>query len=283
MNITQLKVVTAVLEKGDIFYPSKKDKTLLAIGYTHLDVSIARQLLQQSVETADPALPLEAVAMWHFYKHSKDKEQEKQFLYPLFLQVLEKHRYFYDHLDPLEEGLPAIGQIQDPLFLMALTWSNESLIHLGHMLGEDVLEVIQWHELTIYSMNEKLWDEDCGYFLSYDLAEEQFIQGNRLTRFAALAGEIPTQDQAECMLPKIERELFRGELSVWEGWLLYYGLRRYDFDDLAAKLRRFLSESISVFGCFECFNTETGEPVLDEKRSQSPLAAALWVDLLKRK
>lgn len=281
MNVAQLRAVKTVLEKSGIHYPNKEDKTLLAIGYTHLDADMARQLLAESVRSIGSALPLESVAMWHWFRHSKDKKQAKDFLATLYPAVLARHRDLYDLHDPLEEGLPSIGQVQDPLFLMALTWSNESLIHLGHMLGEDVLEVIQWHEITIYSMNEKLWDESCGGYLSYDLEENRFFRGDRLRRFAPLAGEIPTQDQAECMLLELERELFAGELSVWEGWLLYYGLRRYDFDELAAKLHRFLSESIASFGCFERYNSESGEPVLNDTREQSPVAAALWIDLLK--
>lgn len=281
MNIVQLRAVKTILEKGGIRYPNREAKTLLAIGYTHLDMDVAKQLLVESVESTDSALPLEAVAMWRLFKNSKDKNQAKDFLTPLYAAVLAKHRDLYELFDPLEEGLPAIGRVQNPMFLMALTWSNESLIHLGHMLGEDVLEIIQWHELTIYSMNEKLWDEDSGGYLSYDLTEEQYLRGDRLTRFVPMACEIPTQDQAECMLLKIERELFSGEISVWEGWLLYQGLRRYDFDELASKLHRFLSESITTFGCYERFNAVTGEPVLNGKREQSPLAAALWIDLLK--
>ncbi len=92
----------------------------------------------------------------------------------MYKKVLAKHKNLYDLFDPLEEGLPATGNIQDPLFLMALTWSNESLIHLGHMLNFDVLDVIQWHELTIYSMNDKLWDDECGGYQLYNLAEEQY-------------------------------------------------------------------------------------------------------------
>ncbi|MBK7872791.1 MAG: hypothetical protein IPJ74_19995 [Saprospiraceae bacterium] len=173
--------------------------------------------------------------------------------------------------------------MQDPVFLALLTLANESLIKIGHILGEDVLEIIQWHELTIYSMNEKLWDEVGGGYKAFHIITKELQPLEGLRTFIPLAGEVPTQDQAECMLIELERDLFAYPINIWEGWLLYQGLLRYDFNDLAAKLRRFFWESVTEFGCYENFNAQTGEPILGVNKAQSPVAAALMIDFLKAK
>lgn len=283
MTVTQLRAAKTVLERDGVDHSDSRSQALVAIGYAHIDNLIAQEKCIQLLATEDSDLPLAAVATWRVYQHCKDKKSAKDFLSALYPKILAWHQHLYTYYDPQEEGLPTIEGLQDPVFLALLTWANESLIKIGHTLGEDVLEIIQWHELTIYSMNEKLWDETIGGYKAFHIITQELQSLEGLRTFLPLAGEVPTQDQAECMLMELERDLFAHPINIWEGWLLYQGLLRYDFNDLAAKLRRFLWESVTEFGCYENFNAQTGEPILGINKAQSPVAAALMIDILKAK
>lgn len=197
--------------------------------------------------------------------------------------------------------------IQDPLFNGLLAWSNECLIRIGHLLGEDVLETIQWNELTIYSMNEKLWDEERGIYNAYDLRAREIIPVNTSSGLLPLAGEVPTQEQAEQLLHHLENGNFGSEggphylcptyylgapdfdhQKYWRGpvwinmnWLLYHGLLRYDMTDAAERLRRDTLDLVERFGCYEYFDPRRqtdGRPGYGTDNFS--WTAALYLDLL---
>ncbi|MDX1940644.1 MAG: hypothetical protein SFU99_08830 [Saprospiraceae bacterium] len=282
MTVAQISAARTVLERDGVAASDTKSQALLAIGYAHIHTQIAQEKCTRILENEASDLSLAALTIWRVYQYCKDKKNAKTFLSAAYPKILAWHRHLYEYCDPQEEGLPVVEDRQDPVFLTLLSWSNESLIKIGHTLGEDVLEIIQWHELTIYSMNEKLWNELNGYKI-FKFTTKEFQQCKGLEPFLPLAAEIPTQDQAEYMLLKLERDLFTRPINLWESWLLYQGLLRYDFIELAAKLRRFLWESMTEFGCYENFDALTGEPILGKNKAQSPVAAALMIDLLKAK
>ena len=175
--------------------------------------------------------------------------------------------------------------IQDPLFNGVLAWSNECLIQIGGLLGEDVSEAVQWDELTKYSMNEKLWDEERGIYNAYDLRNEEIIPVHTSSGLMPLCGDVPTQEQAEKMLLTLESELFGGKRDdiylcptysllaedvdfkkYWRGpvwinmnWLLYHGLQRYDMEDMAARVRQHSLELLEKHGIYEYFDPRKGE------------------------
>jgi len=197
--------------------------------------------------------------------------------------------------------------IQDPLFNGLLAWSNECLIQIGGLLGEDVSEIIQWDELTKYSMNEKLWDEERGIYNAYDLRNGELIPVHTSSGLMPLCGDVPTQEQAEKMLLVLESEMFGGERDdiylcptysllagdadfkkYWRGpvwinmnWLLYHGLLRYDMEDMAARVRQHsleLMEKHGIYGHFDPRKGEAEDVAFGAHAFSSP--AALCIDLL---
>lgn len=213
--------------------------------------------------------------------------------------TLRDHRYEAEvllHASPF--------QVQDPLFNGLLVWSNEALIRIGTLLGEDVLEIIQWNELTVHSMNERLWDEDAGHFQAFDLQREEVLGVPTSGSFAPLAGMVPTQDQAERLLLHLEKGAFspadlllcpslspesadfdpsrahRGAIDISLNWLIYRGLLRYDMDDMAAKLR---DHSLALFqsaGFFRYYDPRLSHGTVGVEGPQSSLSAALCLDFL---
>ena len=197
--------------------------------------------------------------------------------------------------------------IQDPLFNGILAWSNEALIKIGALLGEEVNELISWHELTLHSMNEKLWNEERGIYDAYDLYNDEKIAVSTSSGMMPMCGEVPTQEQAELILQTLESETFGGENDniylcptydlqaedinyhkYWRGpvwinmnWLLYHGLMRYDMVEMAEKIRTHSLELLEKYGFFEYFDprrdTETEGACGTDNFSWS---AALCIDWL---
>ena len=200
--------------------------------------------------------------------------------------------------------------IQDPLFNGILAWSNESLIEIGGILGEDVSELVQWNELTIYSLNEKLWNEDRGTYDAWDLANDQRLECHTSSGLMPLIGLVPTQEQAEEMLLKLESNLYSGSPDepvfwcptyqldqkdlnyekYWRGpvwinmnWLLYRGLLRYDMKDAAERLRNDSLQLIAKNGFYEYFDPrKSKENNAGYGTNNFSWTAALCLDFLKK-
>lgn len=284
LNSNLLQAAKAVLE-NHISLPDKLPLAALwSMGYAYFDSEAAQTFLQKSIDQVPESLPMQGVALYHWYGCTKDKKAIKATAQDFFQHILRWHRQLYGQYDPSEEGLPHAPDqpLQDPFFLALLVWSNESLIQMGHLLQEDVLEIIQWNELTIYSMNEKLWNAERKAYQAYDLDSEDFVQLDFSRGFAPLIGEIPTQDRAELMFTSIQRTYLKSErMNVFDLWLLRRGLLRYDFVETAAQIRQRLLQYIKEYGFYENFDWKSGEPTQISK-GQSPLTAILTIDLLKR-
>lgn len=269
-----------LLEQSDVHLIAPLHQGWLALGCASIQPATGLSLLENYLQAVHPndAPPWGGLLLWRFYQQSKDKSLVRPQMASWYAQIIATHRQYYSLYDPFEEGLPALGGRQDPRWLTALTWSNESLLRIGHLLGEDVSEILHWHELTIYSMNAKLWDEACGVYQTYDLTRQALQPAAGLDGFLPLAGEVPVQAQAERMLRRIEKSLFDQPVSLLDGWLLWEGLRRYELRDCAIRLQRFLLKAVHEHGFYETFDGATGIPV---GSAAGPLAAALYLLLSK--
>lgn len=199
--------------------------------------------------------------------------------------------------------------VQDPLFNAILAKSNEALIEIGGMLGEDVSEIVGWNELTLYSMNEKLWDEEWGIYNAYDLRNGRVIPCETNSGILPLFGGVPTQDQAELMLNLLNHEAFSGSEKTptrlcptyslltddldfekyWRGpiwvnmnWMLYHGLKRFDFEAAAEKVKEHTLELLSEYGFYEYFDPRKNTEKNGYGTNQFSWSAALCIDLLMR-
>jgi hypothetical protein len=172
-------------------------------------------------------------------------------------------------------------RVQDPYFNAVLSWSNEAMIEIGRILREDVTDFVLWNELTVYSMNDKLWDEEQGIYNAYDMVSETYIDGNTLSGMLAIAADVPNIDQAENILRNVKDEFFsgnaqnpiflcptydvtaeniqyskkqRGAVSIVQNWILYQGLKRFEMNAVADKVKKDSLELVSIYGFCEFFN-----------------------------
>lgn len=155
------------------------------------------------------------------------------------------------------------------------------------------------------AMNALLWDEARGLYL------DRAWDGRRSTRVAAanflpLAAGVPDAERAARMLetlldpakfwgpyvvPTISRDdpaftdqqYWRGTIWPPTNYLLYQGLRRYRFDDVAAQLARrsvalFLDTWRSLHLCRENFDARTGAGGGHRYQSWGPLFALMGIE-----
>lgn len=234
----------------------------LALAFSRLDENKALQWLKdalssQGVLTAVPhpsELPLYGWVLGHLHQTSKGKPAFLKEIQPVYREIFALHQQLYTNYDLSGDGLVATAHgaetsegvtlshtlthcIEDPFYNAMLIWSNEHLIRIGGLLREDVQEIIEWYDLAIWSMNEKLWDENAGRYLAFDLKGQSTIATTSINGFLPMAAGIPTQEQAEVM----HEALLQQTLNPHEwtlNWLLYKGLLRYGMRETAADLKR---------------------------------------------
>ena len=142
--------------------------------------------------------------------------------------------------------------IQDPIFHAFLSWSNESLIQIGGHLKEDVLDIIEKYELSIYCINDQLWNHDQLLFCPFNEHRANHLSVGVLESAICLFSEFATQDRAEEFYPQLEKALKKEmqskvgknefhPLHIAERILLFEGLSNYGFDELSILLLQRLS------------------------------------------
>ncbi len=220
----------------------------LALAFSRQDPTAAFQWLEMAARhtTAknQPVLEAEFVfqgwMLGHLYQTSKERPVLLKKSAPLYDTIVTHLRSVLATHDRRGDGLLALP-IEDtfvemPLLNTLFASSCEALIKLGGLLRKDVSELMEWHDLCIWSMNEKLWDEAKGCYQSFDVKSQSRLADLSINRFLPMMGGIPTQEQAEMMLETLLQQPFP-EADVAAHWLLYKGLRHYDMDETALSLK----------------------------------------------
>jgi hypothetical protein len=170
--------------------------------------------------------------------------------------------------------------IQDPLFNSILCKANEDLIEIASLLNEDVMQIREWYEQTKYSINNKLWNDEEGYYTYYDLNAKKQIKPGSVSGFLPLYAGIPDSERAKRVIDKLNSPSFLGKngntylvpsydlesdlfnpVKYWRGpiwinmnWFLYKCLKRYEFHDKAGQVLNDTYELINRYGFYEYFN-----------------------------
>ena len=195
--------------------------------------------------------------------------------YLYIIDIAKEHKYDDKKIAEFSPFL-----VQDPLFNTLLIKSNQSLINLYQILGgnEDKIKQLEkWQTKSINSFNNKLFNEDLGAYVYYDLRNEKYLNQISSSSFAPLYAGIPSKEQAAnivaTMLDKFggenrylcasfdpestrfnPKKYWRGPVWINMNWFLYYGLSDYGYDELANKIKSDSLELISKAGFYEYFN-----------------------------
>ncbi len=170
--------------------------------------------------------------------------------------------------------------VQDPLFNAMLIKSNESLINLYLLLGnnlEKINRLKKWQEKAILRMNEKLFDSELNAYIHYDLRNDKAIKLISSSSFTPLFAGVPSKETAEKLVDTLvtkfggeghylcasfnptsdhfrPKKYWRGPVWINLNWILYNGLLRNNFMDLAKKVKNDSIELISENGFYEYFD-----------------------------
>lgn len=133
-------------------------------------------------------------------------------------------------------------------------------------------------------MNEKLWDEEHGTYLDFDLAADRPIHVYVAPSFVPLFAGIPDEERARRMVdglkgpgfglsdekiqpvPSYDRygfgfapiQYWRGPVWININWFLMRGLERYGHEREAARLRETIVDLCKEEGFYEYFDPLTG-------------------------
>jgi len=207
---------------------------------------------------------------------SDPAERPTQAQYDRYVYLLELGRVnAYDGVGIAAES-PFL--VQDSLINAILIKSNQSLIHLGKRLNIDTKEVEEWQQQSVKAYREKLWNANLECFTGYDLRGEQQIAHKEIGGITALFAEIPSPTQAQkindylqslhnrnyflCPSFDVDSPLFdskrywRGPIWPQMNWMIYQGLKAYNFNKTADIVRSDLLELVSRLGFFEYFEAQ---------------------------
>lgn len=193
--------------------------------------------------------------------------------------------------------------VQDVLFNALLCQGNRDLAEIARVLGEDPRPYEDWAEQTARSMNQKLWHEERGTYLDFDMVAGEHIQACAGTNFSPLFAGIPDMQRAQRMyyylnsrsfcalgevcytVPSYDKQApefqpdcyWRGPVWINIDWLLYHGLRRYGMFEYAQRIRSSIFDLVQQEGFYEYFHPLTGQGL---GTYQFSWTAALLLDLL---
>lgn len=303
---------------------SVMEQLALGLGYAHSDVGIVWHWLEQELgrqteqgcipqlqATQSSTPPFHSILAWACWK----KDPSIARIEELFDALLQSHHYWYLHRDPQEVGLPCIHfaeeavmpeffqnyhapfQIQDPAFLGLLCRANECLIEMGEKLQRDLNDLIQWHELTVFGLNEDLWDESSKSYCGFDLGSDAKLDNPNLANYLPLWAGVPDQELAEEMCRNLIKRYFQdaywalptqlptkgssGEtISLLLNRVIYAGLLRYGFKENASYLRKSSLQMVGNYGFHKLYQALMHpHDNIGIGKGNSAVTAALVLDL----
>jgi hypothetical protein len=194
--------------------------------------------------------------------------------------------------------------LQDVLFNSLLHKAGRDLAEIARIVGEDPAHHEDLARKTKGAVEEKLWDEDRGTYLDYDLVGGVPVPAYFGPNLAGpLYAGITEQDRAKRVIDTLENEGFgladeaitpipsydlhgfgfsqerywRGPVWINIDWFLMHGLEEYGYQDHAKRLRKTIIELCKNEGFHEYFDPITGRGLGSNLFSWS---AALLLDVL---
>lgn len=220
------------------------------------------------------------------------------------IEIAKEHNYDDGKIAELSPFL-----VQDPLFNAMLIKSNEALLELYGLIGGNEAKkatLAHWQKKSMERFNSKLFDSDLGAYVHYDLRNEKAIRHISSSSFSPLFANIPSQERAEILVQTMmdnfggddkylcasfnpESDLFnpkkywRGPVWINMNWLLFYGLKNYDFLDIATRVKNDSIALIERDGFFEYFDCRKDNGELERTGyggDNFSWSAALLIDFL---
>lgn len=198
--------------------------------------------------------------------------------YDYYMYLIDMAKGFNYNDGKIAQNSPFL--VQDPLFNAMLVKSNSALIELYKMIGGNqgkILQLEKWQAKSLQGFN-KLYDDDLGAYIYYDLKNDKPIRQISSSSFAPVYADIPNEAQAErlvqTMLDKFggsdrylcasfnptsdrfdPRRYWRGPVWININWMLYQGFNKYGYKDVAQRIKKDSIELVEIDGFHENFDS----------------------------
>ena len=182
----------------------------------------------------------------------------------------------------IREDCPFV--VQDVLFNALLCQADKDLAQIARVLGEDASPFEGRAQKTAHAINKKLWDEQHGIYLDFDLASGRMLEVYVAPNFVPLYAGIPDEERARRMVeslqttgfglsdenltpvPSYDRygfaflptQYWRGPVWVNINWFLMRGLERYGYEEQAERLGETIISLCRDQGFYEYYDPTTG-------------------------
>ena len=202
------------------------------------------------------------------------KREYDHYLY--IIDIAKEHNYSDAKIAELSPFL-----VQDPLFNAMLIKSNQSMIELYKLIGgneDKVIQLQKWQDKSVSTFNKKLFDEELGAYVHYDLRNEKLLRYVSSSSFSPLFADIPSEERAEVLVetmmtkfgnedqylcasfdPTHERfnpkKYWRGPVWINLNWMLYNGLKQYGYYDISKRVKEDTIDIIEKNGFYEYFDS----------------------------
>lgn len=210
----------------------------------------------------------------------------------------------YDEEKIWQDGCPFM--VQDILFNSVLCQAGRDMAQIAEWLEKDPEPFYKQAQKTAKAINNKLWDDNHGIYVSYDMISDEQIEVHMLSGFLPLFAGVPSPIRAERIYKYLntrsfarvkgsylavpnydrrepdfsQRKYWRGPIWINMNWLLYQGLRRYGYKEYNQLIKKSVIKLASEYGFYEYYNPESGEGYGAKDFSWS---AALLIDILHDK
>ena len=173
--------------------------------------------------------------------------------------------------------------IQPVLFNSLLVQSNRDLAEIARVVGADPAPFESAAERTAAGIDERLWDGDRAAYVDFDVVAHERIRTRSGAALAPLYAGVPTPERGALLVarladagveldgrgfavtslppddPRFEPTLYwRGPVWPIHNWVLYRGLVRYGYHDLAERVRSAVLELAREGGFWEHYSPTTG-------------------------
>ncbi len=206
----------------------------------------------------------------------KNEDYDK---YYFLVELLKKSKYNFVSIFERSEFI-----MQPILFNSLMVSSLRSLVEIGEIIGEDTSEISDWILKTEKAINTKLWDKEKSLYADYDLKNNKLILKDTIANYSPLFAGIVPSDRINFLLKNLfatkkyipkngypfcsvsmsEKDFdpvryWRGPVWVNMNWLIYKGLKNYNYHREAEKLKNKTLELVSKSGFYEYFDPFTGK------------------------
>lgn len=244
-------------------------------------------------------------------EHVNPSERPSKREYDHYLHIIEIAKAYNYSDEKIAEFSPFL--VQDPLFNSMLIKSNQSLIDLYTLIGnnqEKINQLEKWQENSIRTFNDKLYNQELNAYVHYDLRNNRQLEYISSSSFSPIFARIPNQKRVQelvsTMLVNFGSEdiylcssfdpthkdrfdpvkYWRGPVWINLNWMLFYGLKQYGFDLIAERIKNDSIELVEKAGFYEYF-----DPRKDQYKKKAKgcggknfsWTAALIIDLLNEK